>query len=59
VSDTPQFNQAVRQMRESELRCPGCKEVNIPGRKKKIELDAHYRATCDNCGHVWSDKEPE
>lgn len=52
------FDQAVRALRESELECPACGAVNIPGRSPTIELDAHRLASCNQCGHTWPDKEP-
>jgi RNase P subunit RPR2 len=57
MSDSPQFRAAYRQLRQSELQCPACQEVNIPGKPDKVNLDADHRATCDTCGHVWYDKE--
>jgi transposase-like protein len=57
VSDSAQFQAAYRLLRESELHCPKCKACNIGKRKKTIELEPSRRATCDNCGHVWTDKE--
>jgi cytochrome c-type biogenesis protein CcmH/NrfF len=57
MSERPQFQTAYRQLRESELRCPSCQDMNIPGKPNKIVLDAHLRATCDTCGFVWMDKE--
>lgn len=47
------FDKAVRQLREAELRCFRCQAVNKPHAKPTIELDAHNHAACNQCGHSW------
>lgn len=44
-----QFSEAVRQMREAELRCPKCPAMNRPG-ALIIRLDQDGAADCGACG---------
>ncbi len=52
------YQEAVRMLLESELVCANCAAENI-GRKKYVELDAHGRAACNACGHMWTVKSCE
>ena len=48
------FREAAKEQPTDEPRCPKCRGFNLPApAKPSIEIDAHGRATCDECGHVW------
>ena len=47
-----QFLDAVRAQALSDVRCPSCEAVNIPGRKDTIEIDLEREVcVCTQCGH--------
>lgn len=48
------FDEAVRRLRELGLFCPKCDAVNRPTASPTIELDAHGRASCNQCGYGWT-----
>jgi len=50
---SPQFLEAFRRLRESELRCPNCGAMNTPGATPLVTLEPDGRAGCDQCGHDW------
>lgn len=52
-----QFEDAVRQLRQSELICPFCGEANRPQAPHLIKLEADGKAVCDVCGRDWTPKD--